>query len=121
MQYCPAKKATHPLWKLWYCTRASGQHPGHRLFVHGDNLRAHLFPTTNCNARGITSNTIGSLPISSPSTVNHIPGRDLIEAIRRVGCESRDGVGLRLRIGFASQNLSLKLQLQPGGNAPAFL
>ena len=81
MQYCPTRRATHPLWKFWYCTRASGQHPGRRLFVHGDNLRAHLFPTTNCNARGITSNTIGSLPISSPSTVNHIPGRDLIETL----------------------------------------
>jgi hypothetical protein len=75
------RKRANALWKLWYCTRASGQHPGRRQFVHGDNLRAHLFPTTNCTARGITSNTIGSLPISSPSTVNHTPGSDLIETL----------------------------------------
>src|SRR5581483_12407588 len=32
--------------------------------------------TTNFSARGITSNVTGSLPMSSPSALNHMPGVD---------------------------------------------
>src|SRR5262249_23649230 len=38
----------------------------------------HAAPTTHCNAPGSNSKVAGSLLISSPSTLNHIPGRDLI-------------------------------------------
>ena len=41
----------------------------HNFFTHGE-------ATTNCNARGSTSNAAGSFPTSSPSTLNHIPGRE---------------------------------------------
>ena len=45
--------------------------------LHADNLRAHFSATINWIARGITSNTAGSFPTSSPSTLNHIPGVEL--------------------------------------------
>ena len=41
-----------------------------------ENFSTHGAATTNCKARGNTVNSAGSLPTSSPSTLNHIPGRE---------------------------------------------
>src|SRR5438445_13166804 len=38
----------------------------------------HIAPTTHRNAPGCNSKVAGSFPINSPSTLNHIPGLELI-------------------------------------------
>lgn len=56
-----------------------------RELLNAKNFAGHVSSTINWSARGSTSNTAGSLPTSSPSTLNHIPGFEftLIRAARR--------------------------------------
>src|SRR5438105_12862788 len=43
-----------------------------------EDFLVHTAPTTHCNAPGSNSKVAGSFPINSPSTLNHIPGLELI-------------------------------------------
>src|SRR5207248_11302495 len=49
----------------------------------------HAAPTTHRNAPGSNSKVAGSFPINSPSTLNHIPGLELIAKIGRASCRER--------------------------------